>query len=54
MAFLRPGTPFRELEEFRRNIDDMLEHLRGKTGYFIGSGLPESHRWSPLWKKESS
>ena len=39
MASLRPRPPFRELEEFRRNIDDMLEHLGGKTGYSIGSEL---------------
>lgn len=53
MVFSRPGPPFRELEEFRRNIDDMLEHLSGKTGYSIRSGLAvwKPHRWSPLWKR---
>ena len=38
MAFSRPWIPFREMGEFRRNIDDMLQHLRGKIGYPPGSG----------------
>jgi HSP20 family protein len=33
MAFFRPWIPFREIGEFRRNIDDMLEHLRGRISY---------------------
>jgi HSP20 family protein len=33
MAFLRPWIPFRELGEFRRNIDDVLEDLRRRIGY---------------------
>jgi HSP20 family protein len=28
------------MEEFRRNIDDVLEHLRGRIGYPLGSGSP--------------
>ena len=31
--FLRPWIPFRELGEFRRNIDDVLEDLRRRIGY---------------------
>jgi HSP20 family protein len=38
MAFSRPWAPFREMDEFRRTVDDMLEHLRGKIGYPLGSG----------------
>ena len=38
MAFSRPWAPFREMEEFRHTVDDMLEHLRGKIGYPLGSG----------------
>jgi HSP20 family protein len=38
MAFSRPWAPFREMEEFRHSIDDMLEHLRGKIGYPPGRG----------------
>ncbi len=37
MAFLRPSAPLREMEDLRRNIDDMLEHLRGRIGYPSGS-----------------
>lgn len=36
MAFLRAWTPFREMQEFRRNMDEMLEHLSGKIGYPLG------------------
>jgi HSP20 family protein len=38
MAFLRPWAPFREMEEFRHSVDEMLEHLRGKIGYPLGGG----------------
>jgi HSP20 family protein len=38
MAFLRPWAPFREMEEFRHTVDEMLEHLRGKIGYPVGGG----------------
>ena len=38
MAFSRPWIPFREMGELRRNIDDMLEHLRSRIGYPPGSG----------------
>src|ERR1700682_3622527 len=38
MAFSRPWAPFREMDEFRLTVDDMLEHLRGKIGYPLGSG----------------
>ena len=38
MAFLRPWAPFHEMEEFRHTVDDMLEHLRNKIGYPLGSG----------------
>ena len=38
MAFSRLWTPFREVEEFRRSVDEMLEHLRNKIGYPLGSG----------------
>ena len=38
MAFSRSWIPFREMGELRRNIDDMLEHLRGRIGYPLGSG----------------
>jgi len=37
MAFSRPWIPFRELGEFRRNVEEMLEHLRGKIGYPLGT-----------------
>ena len=37
MAFLRPWTPFREMEEFRRNVDEMLEHLSGMIRYPLSS-----------------
>jgi HSP20 family protein len=37
MAFSRPWIPFREMGELRRNIDEMLEHLRGRIGYSSGS-----------------
>ena len=37
MAFSRPWIPFREMGELRRNIDEMLEHLRGRIGYSPGS-----------------
>ena len=41
MALLRSWSPLREMEEFRRNIDDLLEHLRGRIVYPSGgrSGL---------------
>jgi HSP20 family protein len=38
MAFSRRWAPFREVEEFRRSVDEMLEHLRSKIGYPLGSG----------------
>jgi len=38
MAFSRPWIPFREMGEFRRNVEDMLEHLRGQIGYPLGTG----------------
>jgi HSP20 family protein len=38
MAFSRSWIPFREIGEFRRNIDEMLERLRGDIGYPLGSG----------------
>ena len=38
MAFLRPWPPLREMKEFRHTVDDVLEHLRGKIGYPLGSG----------------
>ena len=38
MAFLRPWAPFREMEDFRHTVDEMLEHLRGKIGYPLGGG----------------
>ena len=38
MAFSRRWAPFREVEEFRRSVDEMLEHLRSKIGYKLGSG----------------
>src|ERR1700730_10077493 len=38
MAFLRPWAPFREMEEFRHTVDEMLEHLKGRIGYPSGSG----------------
>jgi len=38
MAFSRPWIPFREMGEFRRNIDDMLKHLGGKIGFPLESG----------------
>jgi HSP20 family protein len=38
MAFSRRWAPFREIEEFRHSIDQMLEHLTGKFGYPLGSG----------------
>jgi HSP20 family protein len=37
MAFSRRWAPFREVEEFRRAVDEMLEHLRSKIGYPLGS-----------------
>ena len=37
MAFSRPWTPFREMEEFRRNVDEMLEHLSGRIRYPLSS-----------------
>ena len=37
MAFLRPWTPFREMEEFRRKVDEMLEHLSGRIRYPLSS-----------------
>jgi hypothetical protein len=47
MAFSRPWIPFREMGELRRNIDDMLEHLKlnfelSSTPYLSSSAL-----WSP-------
>src|SRR5215471_5892428 len=30
---LRSWAPLREMDEFRRSIDDMLDHLRGRIGY---------------------
>jgi hypothetical protein len=47
MAFSRPWIPFREMGELRRNIDDMLEHLKlnfelASTPYLSSSAL-----WSP-------
>ena len=30
MAFLRPWSPFRELESVKRSLDDMMERLRGR------------------------
>jgi HSP20 family protein len=38
MAFSRPWISFREIGEFRRNIDEMLEHLSDKIGYPLGTG----------------
>jgi HSP20 family protein len=38
MAFPRPWIPFREIGELRRNIDDILEHLRDKIDYPLGAG----------------
>ena len=38
MASSRPWIPFREMGEFRRNVEDMLENLRGKIGYPLGTG----------------
>jgi HSP20 family protein len=38
MAFLRPWIPFREMGEFRRNLEDTLEHLTGKIGCPLGTG----------------
>ena len=38
MAFSRCWAPFREVEEFRHSVDEMLEHLRGKIGYPFGAG----------------
>jgi HSP20 family protein len=37
MALLRPWTPFRQMEEFRRNVDEMLEHLSGRIRYPLSS-----------------
>lgn len=31
MAFMRPWSPFRELESFRHTFDDMIERMRGKA-----------------------
>jgi HSP20 family protein len=39
MAFLRPWIPFRELGEFRRNIDDVLEDLRRRIGYPVSGSI---------------
>jgi HSP20 family protein len=41
MASSRSWAPFREMEEFRRSIDEMLEHLKGKIGYPLGSAAPK-------------
>jgi HSP20 family protein len=35
---LRPWAPFRDMEEFRHSVDEMLEHMRGKIGYPLGGG----------------
>jgi HSP20 family molecular chaperone IbpA len=37
MAFSRSWAHF-QMEEFRHSVDEMLEHLRGKIGYPLGSG----------------
>jgi len=38
MDFSGPWIPFREIGKFRRNVEDMLEHLRGRIGYPLETG----------------